>query len=961
MDCPDDDTLALLLGGEAVDESRLHAHVDACPQCAALLVELAALYHQADDEPDDEPENLRPGTTIAGRYRMERVLGQGGMGVVYLAHDEQLRREVAIKLVRPEVAAEHGPQLQARLHREARAMARINDPAVVRVLDVGGWRSTVYVVMERVDGVTLRTWLRAQPRTRAQVVEALATAGRGLLAAHRAGVVHRDFKPDNVLVGSDGRARVTDFGMAILPNMDPHTPRSMEAVAGSTWSSAPLSTQTGTVMGTPAYMAPEQLDGRPLDARSDQYAWCLVLAEAVGGHRPFEGRTPYELRQAQRTVPSLDGLPPEIRAVVQRGLCERADQRWRDLGEALRVLRAPSRNRWRWGAMALLAVGGWGLLPSGATSASPSASRCEAEVTALQSSWTRAQADRGAVQAEPRARRVDQELQRYVTALTTGYRRACDTKALPPSVASDQALDCLDRRRARLAPILERWATDAGHDLFDVVADLQAPRSCFGNDQQRPLPRDPARAAQTGELRTALETGWGHLALGDIDEAEQRLQALHGDIEELGFEPLLAEWNLMSGRLLTRRGSYEPARQRLETAYWQAHRRGDDWIAGRSATALFRLLGDTLSRFEDAELWARHAESSLRRADRAASWYHFHASRAAVAIRREHARLAREHARQAMVLARRLWPPGHGERIASRVNLAVVDNMQGDFATARQRLVRSVQESDRERGVDHPDLIVILQSLAQAVSRQGHDDQAEQHLARALRIAHEVHGPDHPEASDIRNGLAILAAIRGDHDRAQRLFSEELELVEASLGPDSERAMRVRTNLGHVRIKQGDLDGALDELMRVVAWEQEVYGPDAVGLVTKLILLGEVEQARGQPGPAVTHLDRALALLDANEGADTDLMASALEHRAAVRRGQGQFEPARVDLQRALSMRRDDNSRAPCLIELGHLARAMDRPQQAAVHYRDALALPGLRGPQADEAQAGLAMLAAPG
>lgn len=932
MECPDDDTLALLLGGEADDEQALHAHIDECSRCGEVVMELAALFHDEDEGEDEGPSER---ATIAGRYRLERVLGRGGMGVVYLAHDTQLRREVAIKLVRPEVAAEHGDELQARLHKEARAMARLSDPAVVPVLDVGRDAGTVYVVMERVEGVTLRAWLKARPRTPAQILEVMATAGRGLGAAHRAGMVHRDFKPDNVLVGHDGRVRVTDFGMAIVPRADSVTPRSMEVSLGSASVSDSTFTRTGTVMGTPAYMAPEQIDGRSLDARSDQYAWCVVLVEALTGARPFDGRTLHALRDAQRTPPTLGGLGSRVREVVQRGLREDPAERWPDLEHAMVRLRRPAGSRWRVAAVALVSVAGWGLWPGSATSA-PAVSRCSTGAAALEATWSRARTER---EAGSEGTTLEREFEDHVTALTAAYQRSCDARALPSSVTADEAMDCLDRRRARLTPILERWAAEADADLLDVVTGLPGAESCFGIDEARPLPRDPERADETRRLRADLEEGWSYFALGDMDEAQARLGALGPEVEALGFAPLHAEWSLMSGRVLIRRAEVEPALERLEAAYWEAHREGDDWIAARSATALFRLLGDTLNRFDDADRWARHAESSLQRADRTIAWYHFHEARATVEIRRAEPAAARSHSEQALALALRLWPPGHPDVVSARANLAIVDTLQGDFEAAQTGLRRAIEARGLRRGEDHPDLVPMLHALAEVMSRQGRASEAELLLRRSLGIVEEAYGLDHPLASDARNGLAIVAAMRGDYDEAEPLFMENLEQAERRWGATDDRVMRLRVNLGNLRLQQGKLEEARADLLAVLAWDEERVGPSSVALVRTLLLLADVEHRRGELSSATAYLDRSMQVLVEHEDAESDLLASTLQRRGVLGREQGRMDDARADLERSLSLRRDDASRAPALIELGHLERDLGDVEQAAQHYRSALAL----------------------
>ncbi|MCC6337873.1 MAG: pilus assembly protein N-terminal domain-containing protein [Myxococcales bacterium] len=310
--CPDDDVLVRFAHGGVTGEAlpQLEAHLDTCHGCRTLVAAVAAGSAPAPPGPDAPV--LRPGQQL-GRYEVERLLGAGGMGVLYLARDPKLGRRVAVKLMRPHFADDVA---RARLLREAQAMAQLAHPNVVSVFDLGELDERVFVAMEYVEGGTLREWLKT-PRAAAEVVAVFLQAGAGLAAAHRAGLVHRDFKPENVLIGADGRVRVTDFGLARArePAEGPDTPEALASVE---------LTQTGAVLGTPAYMSPEQLDSKPAGARSDQYSFCVALHEALVGRRPFEGRTLVEVRAkvlaGGAARPPAEQMPDEVWRVVERGL-----------------------------------------------------------------------------------------------------------------------------------------------------------------------------------------------------------------------------------------------------------------------------------------------------------------------------------------------------------------------------------------------------------------------------------------------------------------------------------------------------------------------------------------------------------------------------------------------------------------------------------------------------------------
>jgi predicted Ser/Thr protein kinase len=303
---------------------------------------------------------LAPGMTL-GKYRLDRVLGSGGMGIVWAAHDPDLERAVALKVLRYENAA---PELRSRLLREARAMARLKHPNVLTVYEVDSEGDRDFIAMELVDGASLDAWLATRP-SREQVWQAILAAGHGLAAAHRAGLVHRDFKPHNVLRSRSGRIVVTDFGLAREAQVDRpanrESARSLPARAtfpDSTPSSLTGITATGSLLGTPAYMAPEQWGGGAVTPATDQFAFCVALWEALAGERPYRGPTLDELRaQAALGPVALDAskIPRRLRAILRRGLDPEPAQRWPNMDALLlRIVRAERRP----GIVLAIGVGG---------------------------------------------------------------------------------------------------------------------------------------------------------------------------------------------------------------------------------------------------------------------------------------------------------------------------------------------------------------------------------------------------------------------------------------------------------------------------------------------------------------------------------------------------------------------------------------------------------------------------
>ncbi len=314
-----------------------------------------------------------PMPAAIGRYQVVGRIGEGGMGVVYEALDPELKRRVAVKVVRGAGGDAVG---QGRLLREAQAMAQLSHASVVPVFDVGALAEAdgggVFIAMELVEGQTLRDWLKSTKRPWKAVVANLVAAGRGLAAAHAAGIVHRDFKPANVLVGMDGRVRVTDFGLArvddaVFGESDAAGVDASDAHVGTAPGGAARETRTGAIAGTPGYLAPEALDG-VIDARGDQFAFCVSLYEGLYGERPFdagsgEGRSPLVSmaeevkRGAVREPPRGAKVPGWLRAMVLRGLAADPAARWPSMTALLDAIeRVPRRRRRLVAAFALVSV-----------------------------------------------------------------------------------------------------------------------------------------------------------------------------------------------------------------------------------------------------------------------------------------------------------------------------------------------------------------------------------------------------------------------------------------------------------------------------------------------------------------------------------------------------------------------------------------------------------------------------
>ncbi len=375
MSCPDDTEIVAFAQG-LVDDARREAvlsHIETCPECAGLAAEAARddMVQTAHvDAPVSAAENpvLSRGSSV-GRYLLLDPIGSGALGQVFTAYDPELDRRVAIKLLLPSVMLhQDGEAFRSRLAREAQALARVKHPNVVAVHDVGNVGQQMFIAMELVEGQTLGVWLTEHNPPWTEIRDVFVAAGEGLLAAHRAGLVHRDFKPTNVLIDASGRPQVADFGLARAVGSAPRP----SAPVDDTTSSRPLEasmTASGAIVGTPAYMSPEQHRGRAVDARADQFAFCVALFEALYGVRPFAGSSLKEILgavESGRVTSASNRLVPSwLKRAVLTGLHAHPSERFDSMAELLEALqqdRATKKRRRVVVGLAALAVAGaaWG-------------------------------------------------------------------------------------------------------------------------------------------------------------------------------------------------------------------------------------------------------------------------------------------------------------------------------------------------------------------------------------------------------------------------------------------------------------------------------------------------------------------------------------------------------------------------------------------------------------------------
>ena len=452
-----------------------------------------------------------------GRYQLLQEMASGGMGVVYSAYDEKLERRVAIKVLHAIVSAD----ARRLIEREARALARLSHPNIVPIHDVLDADGGLAIVMEFVKGQTLGAWVEERPRTWRDVLDVYLQAARGLKAAHELGMVHRDFKPANAIVGHDGRVRVLDFGLVRSRSIADDT-----TSADSTEQALAMTETIEGVVGTPAYMAPEQVRG-VAKAAADQFSFCVALYEALFGQRPFGGTTLTELEHAARSgsvipPPRNRPAPRWLWAAIRRGLRAEPGERHQSMTALIAALSRDRHRARRWaatlGLAAAAAATAWTIAALGAERSS--LPPCNAGSERIATVWNadrraalrRSFANLNDAYLESATEHVSARLDEYAAEWTIAHRTAClaNRRGEEPAIVLTRRSQCLNRHLSALSSaidVLVDVEPDTAKSVSDVVASLPEIESCSDVNAllAQPLPEDVTTRRRVEALQRDLD------------------------------------------------------------------------------------------------------------------------------------------------------------------------------------------------------------------------------------------------------------------------------------------------------------------------------------------------------------------------------------------------------------------------------------------------------------------------
>jgi serine/threonine protein kinase len=882
---------------------------------------------------------------------IERI-GQGAMGVVYAAYDPELDRRVALKLLRPE--GRHLEHLRRRLLREAQALARLSHPNVVSVHDVGTCGDGLFLAMDLVEGTTLAEWLHT-PRPWREVLRVFVEAGRGLAAAHAAGLVHRDFKPANVLVGHHGQVRVTDFGLASTSGK-PDEPLPLAELQREPLdplaTRSPGLTRTGAVLGTPAYMAPEQLQGRA-DALSDQFSFCVALHEALHGERPFQGDSSEALIRAawegRVRAPTREAkVPAWVRRAVRRGLRARPEERFPSM-EALLAVLDPRPRRVLTGVAASAAVASLLGVALGYGGAHRREVRCAEEADKLAAAWSPERRERvhaaflatGKPFAVSSWEKVSATLDAHASQWSTRRTEACLAAAGDPSSTAWQTTTCLDTRLWQLAAItevLEKADTQTVQNAPQMLASLEGLAGCEDASAFATRPRPPeALRPQVDAARRRLAEARARLDAGNHAQAIELTSALLAEIQPLDYRPLEAEVLTLHGHLHAFVGKPKEAEEILYRALWAAEASHHDETVARVWILLISVVGDQMARVEEADRLVQHARAAVERLGRErfpAITADLHLRLGGLLLVEGKLQEADAEFSQGLELSREVYGP---ESLRTSYFISGLGRVRARQTRSAEALVLYRQAQDlRERqwGPDHPALALNLSNMASELLSLGRPEEALAAFRRSLALLEAARSPEHPSLAAPLNNLAALLRRRGQLAEARGNFERALAIFERSKGRDHPNTTVALCGLGMVAYDSQDLDGALAHGQQALERLQRALGPETPRAATPLEILGRIHLQAGRYDASRKHLTRALHLLEKEHGADSALTASTLRALARLELATGAPRVALERCQRALKLDEQAQGAENPDVALGlacvaetHLA--LDAPAQA--------------------------------
>ncbi len=824
-----------------------------------------------------------------GRFVIERRIGAGAMGVVYSGHDPILRREVAVKvLARGWSSGAAGMRARG----EAQAMARLSHPNVVHVYGIGEHEGALYIAMERIVGQTLASW-QEETRGWAEVLSVYRQAGRGLAELHACGLVHRDFKPANAMLGDDRRVRVLDLGLVreIADTTGPgdtSDPGSGGRRAGS------RDTHSHAVMGTPAYMAPEQILGAEVGPAADQFSFCVALFEALYGRRPFAAKTLPQLVAAiteGRIEPkSGRGEPRRIYRALCRGLSREPERRHASMEALLDALAGRSSRRLVFGAAAAVALAA-AFVPIELPDSAAECSLAER----FERAWTTGRKT-SVAESLPQGHAAVEATNAYAEQLANRVGQACAHEDAPSVACAAQLVERFDQVVQFLLTRPE------GLSATDLVRSLPATSSCDG--AERLLDIDIQEVAEiAGEMQRSQVLGF----TSDLDGALEVAQKALERAQELGVASTIQEALHQRGSIHARRKELDEAGEDFSSAYELAVTRRDQGAITTLALAHVWVAKERAA-FPEAEHWLRVAASANDALDPPDP-----SARATLLLRQGEVATSRgdmAFAREVLREAAEAWSVLDSPRNESTALslLGWAEMSGGDRAKAIEHAERAVAVLETASDATDPTLAALHQNLGNLYQQDGDAEGAARAYTEVIRLREHSHGGDHvstamgryalstalldlgrleeaetlllaalehtptghPLAAACELALSQIASDRGEHDEALERGNRALVAIDERYGAEHPRAAETRTNLARHKLRAGDPVGALADARAAAPVLEAHFGPQHAALGTCLEHEAEALRRLDRPAEARPLLVRALEIAVQSHGASSE-------------------------------------------------------------------------------------------
>lgn len=881
-----------------------------------------------------------------GRYLVIAHIGSGGMGVVYSAYDPELDRKVAVKLVR---AGRDGSEGQARLLREARMVARLSHVNIVAVHDAGVIRDQVYIVMEFLQGVAMDVWCAQRPGAWTAILSVLLRAGRGLEAAHMAGIVHRDFKPQNVFVTPGLDVKVLDFGLARTSESSLASGRLRHGSDGVAGDPQFLDTEAlsraGALLGTPAYMSPEQRRGEMAGAASDQFSFCVAAYECLYGMLPSLSAS---LQGRVTPPPPRSPVPARVYRALRRGLMTDPGERFGSMTELLAALeRDPGARYRRWGvavgAATLTGVLGFGMAGGGG----PAIETCPDAHAELAEIWSgeRAAALGGSLTARLGERGtallalVEPRIERYAEGWVQLRNEACRTHA--EGRQSDPLFDrrtaCLEQRRAGLGAVVEVLAqADAGtlDRVAQATAELPPLETCADTRALMadvPPPEDAKLQARVQSHRETLARAQVHEDAGQYRAGLALVEGVLADGAALAYEPLLAEALLHKGSLQMEGSEHAAAEQTLSQALWAAFAAAHERVAAQASSKRIFLRAALLGRASQALAEIPEVQALNRRVrDDVELYAEFLNNIAMVAMFTGDVVKARQRFEESLALLRAHHRGTTMKALFTQGNLGELESMERRYQDAVASYRRAVAESAEILGQEHPRHLLFRKNVAENLAQMGR-------LREALAEMHQIEPLFAKIDSSNEQGMffCVLGHMEiraGELGAANRHLERSLQLI-----PESSFWHDVALH-GFILIAgaEHDLQGVRRYHDRAVARLGQPLDPNDYRYPQLLLEHGRALATLGRPGEAAESLTLVRTTL-AGSSVPQDIIQAALAglELGRVRLGQGELDEAQEAFDGALTGmqgRLPDNSLEQADVMQGLGEVALQRQQ-----YEDAV------------------------